>query len=46
MKHLLMLIAGARSGAHHAVFHDFAEGLARVMRRRRHWTARVRAVEL
>jgi hypothetical protein len=45
MKHLLMLIGGARSGAHHAVFHDFAEGLAHVIRRRR-WTARVRAVGL
>ena len=44
MKHLLMLIAGTRSGAHHAVFHDFAEGLARVICRRQ-WTARVRAVE-
>ena len=30
---------------HHAVFHAFAEGLARMMRRRRP-TARVRAVEL
>jgi hypothetical protein len=45
MKQLLMLIGGARSGAHVAVFHDFAEGLARVMRRRG-FAARVRAVEL
>lgn len=45
MKHLLTLIGGARSHAHQAVFHDFAEGLARMMRRRQ-WTARVRAVEL
>jgi hypothetical protein len=45
MKHLLMLIAGTRSGAHRAVFHDFAEGLGRMMRRRL-GTARVRAVEL
>ncbi len=45
MKHILTLIGGARSAAHHAVFHDFAEGLARVIRRRG-GTARVRAVEL
>ena len=45
MKHMLTLIAGARSGAHHAVFHDFAEGLARMIGRRE-WRARVRAVEL
>ena len=45
MKHLLMLIAGTRSGAHRVIFHDFAEGLARMMRRRE-WRARVRAVEL
>ena len=45
MTHLLMLIAGTRSDAHRAVFHDFAEGLARVIRRRA-WTARVRAMEL
>ena len=45
MKHLLMLIGGARSGAHQAVFHDFAEGLARIIGRRE-WRARVRAVEL
>ena len=45
MKHLLMLIGGSRSGAHRAVFHDFAEGLARIIRRRE-WRARVRAVEL
>ncbi len=45
MKHLLMLIGGARTGAHQVVFHDFAVGLARVIRRRR-WTARVWAVGL
>ncbi len=45
MKHMLMLIGSARSGAHHAVFHEFAEGLARVIHRRG-WTTRVRAVEL
>ena len=45
MKHLLMLIAGASPDAHRAVFHDFAEGLARIIRRRR-GSARVRAVEL
>ncbi len=45
MKHMLMLIAGTRSGAHRAVFHTFAEGLARMIGRRQ-GTARVRAVEL
>ncbi len=45
MKQMLMLIAGTRSGTHHAVFRDFAEGLARMIRRRQ-GTARVRAVEL
>ena len=45
MKHLLMLIGGARTGAHQAVFHDFAEGLGRMIRRRG-GMARVRAVEL
>ncbi len=45
MKHLLMLIGGTRSGAHQAVFHDFAEGLARMIGRRG-WTAHVRAMEL
>ena len=31
--------------SHHAVFHQFAEGLARVIHRRRP-TARIRAVDL
>jgi len=43
MRTILTLIAGARGRGHVAVFHDFAAGLARVMRRRRP-TARVRAV--
>ncbi len=45
MKHMLTLIAGTRSDEHRTVFHDFAQGLARMIRRRG-WTARVRAVEL
>ncbi len=45
MKQLLMMIGGSRSGAHRAVFHAFAEGLARMIGRRQ-GTARVRAVEL
>jgi hypothetical protein len=45
MTHMLKLIAGARSGAHRTVFRDFAEAMARMMRRRG-GTARVRAVEL
>lgn len=44
MKHLLTLIAASRSGAHRAVFHDFAEGLARIIGRRQ-WQARVRTLE-
>ena len=45
MKRMLTLIAGGRGDVHHAVFHEFAEELARVIRRRR-WTARVRAVDV
>ena len=45
MNHMLMLIAGTRSDEHRVVFHDFAEGLARIIGRRQ-GTARVRAVEL
>ena len=45
MKRMLTLIAVARSGAHRVVFRDFADGLARIIRRRQ-GTARVRAVEL
>ncbi len=45
MKRMLTLIAARRSGAHRAVFHEFAEGLARVLHRRR-VLARVRTVEL
>ena len=43
MRKVLNLVVGPRPD-HHAVFHAFAEGLARVMRRRRP-TARVRAVK-
>ncbi len=45
MKRMLTLIAAARSHAHRAVFQEFAEGLSRVLKRRR-WTARVRAVDV
>lgn len=43
MRLLLTLLAG-NAPDHRAVFHAFAEGLARAIRRRRP-TARVRAVE-
>jgi hypothetical protein len=45
MRTLFHRLAGPPAPDHHAVFHAFAEGLARMMRRRRP-TARVRAVEL
>ncbi len=43
MRTILTLFAGARGEGHVAVFHEFAEGLARMMRQRKP-TARVRAV--
>ena len=43
MRTILTLFAQARGRRHVAVFHDFAEGLARVLIKRRP-TARVRAV--
>ena len=42
---MLTLIAATRSDAHRAVFHDFADGLARIIHRRG-GRARVRAVAL
>lgn len=44
MRRILHRLAGTAQPDHHAVFHAFAEGLARMLRRRRP-TARVRAVE-
>ena len=35
MKRMLTLIAGGRGDAHHAVFHEFAEELARAAPTRR-----------
>ncbi len=43
MRTMLNLFAEARGRAHVAVFHEFAAGLARMMRQRKP-TARVRAV--
>jgi hypothetical protein len=43
MRTILTLFTQARGTGHVAVFHAFAEGLARLMRQRRP-TARVRAV--
>lgn len=44
MRRILSLIGRGGGPDHHAVFHAFAEGLARVLRPRRPM-ARVRAVE-
>ncbi len=43
MRTILILFAGARGHAHVAVFHEFAESLARMIQRRR-GKARVRVV--
>jgi hypothetical protein len=44
MRAILQLVAGEPAVDHCAVFHAFAEGIARMLRRRR-MTARVRTVE-
>ena len=45
MREIIGRLTGAGRLDHRAVFHTFAEGLARALRRRRP-TARVRAVEI
>jgi hypothetical protein len=44
MRTIVALFGAARARAHIAVFHAFAEGLARVLARRPPQAARVRAV--